>query len=181
MKESLAGKWSLCIIESLRRRRIINQSESVFGSYSLRRMEEKDLDSVLLIENVSFPHPWRRTTFIGELSNLPFSEPFVIVFGSEDDVAGYIILWKIREEIQISNFAVHPEHRRAGLGEAVLRHMLKRCESRGAEEIFLEVRPSNRAAIKLYEKLGFQILGVRKNYYRSPVEDALIMGKSLVQ
>ena len=151
------------------------------GSYSLRWMEEKDLDSVLSIENASFPHPWRRTTFIGELSNLPISEPFVIVFGLEETVAGYIILWHIREEVQISNFAIHPEHRRAGLGEAVLRHMLKRYESRGAQEIFLEVRPSNRAAIRLYEKLGFQKLGVRKNYYLSPVEDALIMGKSFVQ
>jgi ribosomal-protein-alanine N-acetyltransferase len=142
-------------------------------------MVEDDLDSVLEIEHLSFPQPWRRTTFIGELDNYPMSIPFVIIHRTNDRLMGYIILWFLQEEVQISNFALHPDFRRMGVGEAVLRDVLEKIKKEGATAIFLEVRPSNRVARSLYEKLGFQILGVRKNYYQSPIEDALIMGKKL--
>ena len=145
----------------------------------MRRMVEDDLDSVQEIEHLSFPHPWRLTTFIGELDNYPISIPFVIIHRPNDRLMGYIILWFLREEVQISNFVLHPDFRRMGVGEVVLRDILDKIRREGAVGIFLEVRPSNRAARSLYEKLGFQILGVRKNYYLSPIEDALIMGKSL--
>jgi len=145
----------------------------------LRRMVEDDLDSVLEIEHLSFPHPWRRTTFIGELDNYPISIPFGIIHRPNDRLIGYIILWFIQEEVQISNFALHPDFRKRGVGEAVLLDILDKITKQGAEEIYLEVRSSNHGARSLYEKLGFQILGVRKNYYQSPVEDALIMGKNL--
>ena len=145
----------------------------------MRRMVEDDLDSVLEIEHLSFPHPWRLSTFIGELDNYPISIPFAIIHRQNDLLMGYIILWFLQEEVQISNFALHPDFRRMGVGEAVLRDVLDKIKKEGAKEIFLEVRPSNCVARSLYEKLGFQILGVRKNYYLSPVEDALIMGKNL--
>jgi len=145
----------------------------------LRRMKEDDLDSVLEIEHLSFPHPWRLSTFIGELDNYPISIPFVILHRPNERLMGYIILWFIHEEVQISNFALHPDFRRLGIGEAVLHEILDKVVKEGAREIFLEVRPSNHIARSLYEKLGFQILGIRKNYYLSPVEDALIMGKNL--
>lgn len=144
-------------------------------------MEEKDLDLVLEIEKLSFSNPWRLTTFIGEIGNYPISIPFVIVHRPKKRVIGYIILWFIQEEVQLSNFAIHPDHRRRGLGETVLRHVLDKIKAQGAREIFLEVRPSNTAAIRLYDKLGFQILGVRRNYYHFPAEDALIMGKNFGQ
>ncbi len=142
-------------------------------------MREDDLASVLEIEHLSFPNPWRFSTFIGELGNYPFSIPFVILHSPNERLMGYIILWFIQEEVQISNFALHPDFRRKGVGEAVLRDILHKITKEGAAEIFLEVRPSNRVARSLYEKLGFQILGMRKNYYQSPVEDALIMAKKL--
>ena len=145
----------------------------------MRRMREDDLTSIMEIEQLSFPHPWRLSTFIGEIGNYPISIPFVIIHSPNERLMGYIILWFIQEEVQISNFALHPDFRRKGVGEAVLRDILDKVKKQGAAEIFLEVRPSNLAACSLYEKLGFQILGVRKNYYQSPVEDALIMGKNL--
>ena len=145
----------------------------------MRRMREDDLTSIMEIEHLSFPHPWRLSTFIGEIGNYPISIPFVIIHSPNERLMGYIILWFIQEEVQISNFALHPDFRRKGVGEAVLRDILDKVKKQGAAEIFLEVRPSNLAACSLYEKLGFQILGVRKNYYQSPVEDALIMGKNL--
>jgi len=142
-------------------------------------MEEKDLDAVLEIENLSFPNPWSRMTFLGEIVNPPITIPSVIVRTPEDRVVGYILLWHIREEVQISNFAVHPDFRKKGLGEAVLLYVLDKIKRHGATRIFLEVRPSNRAARSLYEKLGFRYLGSRKKYYRSPDEDALIMSLEL--
>ncbi len=142
-------------------------------------MREDDLASVLEIEHLSFPNPWRFSTFIGELGNYPFSIPFVILHSPNERLMGYIILWFMQKEVQISNFALHPDFRRKGVGEAVLRDILDKVTKEGASEIFLEVRPSNRPARSLYEKLGFQILGKKKNYYQTPVEDALIMGKNL--
>jgi ribosomal-protein-alanine N-acetyltransferase len=144
-------------------------------------MEEKDLVYVLEIENFSFSNPWRLSTFVGEINNYPISIPYVVVFRPDERVIGYIILWFIQEKVQISNFAIHPEFRRLGVGEAVLRYILAKIKREGARKVFLEVRPSNRAALSLYERMGFQILGVRKGYYRSPVEDALIMGRSIDQ
>lgn len=142
-------------------------------------MREDDLASVMEIEHLSFPYPWRRSTFIGELDNYPFSIPFVIIHCPNERLMGYIILWFMQKEVQISNFALHPDFRGKGVGEAVLRDILDKIMKEGATEIFLEVRPSNHVAQSLYEKLGFQILGKRKNYYQSPVEDALIMSKKL--
>jgi ribosomal-protein-alanine N-acetyltransferase len=142
-------------------------------------LTEDDLSSVLEIENLSFPHPWRQSTFIGELNNYPITIPLAIIHRPDDFLIGYVILWFIQDEVQISNFAIHPHFRRKGVGEYVLREILDKSRREGAAEIFLEVRPSNTAARTLYEKLGFQILGVRKGYYQSPKEDALLMRKSL--
>lgn len=143
-------------------------------------MEERDLNSVLKIERLSFPNPWRLTTFIGELYNYPISVAYVIDHILNKNVVGYIILWFLQEQVQISNFAIHPDYRKAGLGQTVLNHVLNKVKHQGAREIFLEVRPSNQAAIALYKKLGFEVLGREENYYRSPEEDALIMGKNFV-
>lgn len=142
-------------------------------------MEEKDIPSILEIENVSFKNPWRASTFSGEIVNTGVSYPYVIVHRVFERVIGYIIYWKIQEEVQISNFAIHPDFRRKGIGEAVMRSVIKTIQRDGGEYVFLEVRPSNQAARSLYKKLGFDVLGTRKDYYQTPVEDALIMGRPL--
>jgi len=134
---------------------------------------------VLSIEKRSFANPWSMSAFLGEIANRGISYPYVIVSESGDKIIGYIIYWKLEEEVQISNFAIHPDYRRCGLGKKVLRDVLEELRKSGALYVFLEVRPSNFPARFLYEKMGFEVFGVRKNYYRSPDEDALIMGKSL--
>jgi ribosomal-protein-alanine N-acetyltransferase len=142
-------------------------------------MEEDDIPSILEIENVSFANPWRDSTFSGEIANTSVSFPYVIVHSIFERTIGYIIYWKIQEEVQISNFAIHPDFRRKGIGEAVMRRIIQVIRRDGGEYIFLEVRPSNLAARALYKKLGFKVLGSRKDYYQTPLEDALIMGKPL--
>ena len=142
-------------------------------------MEEEDIPFILEIENVSFQNPWRASTFSGEIANKGVSFPYVIVHRTFERIIGYIIYWKIQEEVQISNFAVHPDFRKKGIGEAVMRSVIRAIQRDGGVYVFLEVRPSNLAARNLYKKLGFKVLGTRKDYYQTPLEDALIMGRPL--
>lgn len=147
----------------------------------MRRMEEEDISSVIEIEKLSYPNPWRDMTFRGEIYNQPVSFPFVIVHKYQKKIIGHIIFWCIKERAQINNIAIHPDFRRMGVAEAVMRKVLDQIKKAGAELVTLEVRPSNVAARSLYEKLGFEVLWVRQNYYSNPREDALIMGKFLSQ
>jgi ribosomal-protein-alanine N-acetyltransferase len=142
-------------------------------------MVEEDIPSILEIENVSFQNPWRASTFSGEIVNKGISYPYVIVHRIFERVIGYIIYWKIQEEVQISNFAIHPDFRGKGIGEAVMRAVIKTIQRDGGVYVFLEVRPSNLSARTLYKKLGFIVLGTRRDYYQTPLEDALIMGRPL--
>jgi ribosomal-protein-alanine N-acetyltransferase len=105
----------------------------------------------------------------------------VVVRKPGDEVIGYIIFWHIREDVQVNNVAVHPDFRGKGIGEALMRHVIDKVRKSGATFMTLEVRASNAAAVTLYKKLGFEILGTRKNYYTNPDEDACLMGLVLDQ
>jgi [ribosomal protein S18]-alanine N-acetyltransferase len=139
-------------------------------------MKDADLPVVYEIEALSFSNPWSDATFRGEIQNKGISFPMVIVRHADGRVAGYIIYWHIRDEVQINNVAVHPDFRGKGIGEAAMRLVLKEIREKGAVFATLEVRVSNTAATRLYEKLGFKVLGTRKGYYTNPVEDAYVMG-----
>ena len=147
----------------------------------MKRMEEEDLPEVLQIEKLCYPNPWREMTFRGEIYNQPISFPFVFVHKHQRRIIGYIIFWCIKERAQINNIAVHPDFRRMGIAEAVMRQVLDHIRKAGAELVTLEVRPSNIAARSLYKKLDFEVIGIRENYYNNPPENALIMGKFLSQ
>ena len=151
------------------------------GRFFIRRMKEEDLPVVRTIEDLSFPNPWSDTTFRGEIQNTSISFPLVVVRKPGDEVVGYIIFWHIREDVQVNNVAVHPDFRGKGIGEALMRHVIDKVRKSGATFMTLEVRASNAAAVTLYKKLGFEILGTRKNYYTNPDEDACLMGLVLDQ
>ncbi len=152
---------------------VINEKSK--EKFIIRRMEERDLPEVLAIERVSFPNPWHESTFRGEIQNKSISFPWVMVREPGDQVVGYIIFWKVGEEVQVNNIAIHPDFRRRGLGESLLREVISWVKKEGAQFITLEVRPSNLAARALYQKLGFRTIGLRRFYYSNPVEDALVM------
>jgi ribosomal-protein-alanine N-acetyltransferase len=139
-------------------------------------MRDSDLPVVGEIEALSFSNPWSDATFRGEIQNKGISFPMVIVRRADERVAGYVIYWHVRDEVQINNVAVHPDFRRKGICEAALKLVLKEIREKGAVFVSLEVRASNAAAIRLYEKLAFKVLGTRKGYYTNPVEDARVMG-----
>jgi ribosomal-protein-alanine N-acetyltransferase len=138
-----------------------------------------DLDEVMSIERLSFSNPWHETTFQGEIQNEGISFPMVVVDRILKRIAGYVLVWKSHDDVQINNIAVHPDFRRSGIGEAMLRDVLGWARSAGAVFVSLEVRVSNASARALYEKQGFRLLAVRKSYYTKPDEDALVLGLDL--
>ncbi len=149
--------------------------------YFIRRMQEGDLAAVRAIEAMSFSNPWSETTFRGEIQNTSVSFPLVIIRKPGDEVIAYIIFWQIRDDVQVNNIAVRPDCRGLGLGEALMRFAIDKVRKAGAVFMTLEVRPSNKTAVALYQKLGFEVLGARKDYYTKPDEDACVMGLVLNQ
>ncbi|HSQ79278.1 MAG TPA: ribosomal protein S18-alanine N-acetyltransferase [Candidatus Bathyarchaeia archaeon] len=143
--------------------------------FFIRRMKAEDLPAVREIESRSFSNPWSDNTFRGEIQNTSVSFPMVVVRRPGEEVVGYVIFWLIREDAQVNNIAVHPDCRGLGLGEAMMRYAIAVSRDGGATRITLEVRQSNAPALTLYRKLGFEILGTRKNYYTKPDEDAYVM------
>lgn len=138
----------------------------------IRHMQEKDMDQVYAIECNSFSRPWSRDSFLQSLRN---PSNLYLVVEEEGRILGYCGLWGIVGEGEITNVAVDSEYRHRGVGEAMLRELLRQAGETGIETFTLEVRISNISAIHLYHKLGFQDTAIRKNYYDAPVEDALIM------
>jgi len=142
----------------------------------IRKMQEDDLDVILEIESTCFPFAWSRDVFIAELDK-SYGCSFSAFF--QGNLAGYALGWKIATEIHIANLAVHPEYRNNGLGTALIMRLIKEdSELQGA---FLEVRQSNIDAIKLYEKLGFERIGIHEKYYFTENEDAILMRKDLTK
>jgi len=136
-------------------------------------MGEADLDEVLAIERVSFVTPWTRAAFCYEIEQNKVARCTVMRAGER--VVGYVCLWEIGHEIHITNLAVHPEWRRRGVGKRLLALTMAEGGGRGVTLAFLEVRPSNTHALRLYESLGFQVIGRRSGYYFDTGEDALVM------
>ena len=131
-----------------------------------------DVPDVLSIERVSFTTPWSATLFMNEIYK-PLS--IAMVARSGEDIVGYICADQVLDEGHILNVTVHPECRRRGMAAHMLAHVTGLLARRACKSIFLEVRISNRAALGMYEKSGFSMISVRKRYYTSPEEDAVIM------
>jgi len=165
------------IPESVERR--AGGPERVGGSavVELRPMEPGDVPRVGSVERRAFSRPWKEETFRGLLGR-EGTELWVAEAG-EAGVVGYSVLWVVRDEAELGNLAVAEGHRRRGIGAILLDHAVERARALGAANLFLEVRAGNRAATTLYESRGFRVVAVRREYYDSPTEDALVMLKSL--
>ncbi|HKG56063.1 MAG TPA: ribosomal protein S18-alanine N-acetyltransferase [Candidatus Limnocylindrales bacterium] len=132
-----------------------------------------DLPAVHAIEQASFTTPWPPHAYRSELETNRLAT--YIVARLDDDVVGYAGMWLMLDEAHITTFAVHPGWRRRRIGERLLLTLLDVAVSRRAREATLEVRLSNLAARRLYEKYGFRPVGLRPRYYSDDNEDALIM------
>ena len=135
---------------------------------------EPDLTGVLEVESESFNNPWTREMYAWELQNQEVCHIYV-VRTPDCEVAGFCAFWLVFDEMHINNVAMRPAFRGRGLGTALMHHVLAEGARLGALRATLEVRASNVAARRLYERLGFRLLGSRRNYYSNPVEDAVIL------
>ena len=137
-----------------------------------RRMTQDDADAVADLELKCFAMPWSRADFFREVKN----ELAEYVVGELDKkIVAYAGAWVSFDQAEVMHVAVTPELRGQGVGTILFGELIKAVKERGAKSITLEVRPSNTAAIKLYENFGLRSVGRRKNYYRDNDEDALIM------
>lgn len=133
-----------------------------------------ELDGVIAIEEASFNNPTTRDWYERELERPEVC--FIYVLHTADvRVAAFCAFWRVADQAHINNLAVRPELRGRGLGTQMLEAIVSEAQRLGAESLTLEVRASNVAAQRLYERAGFHQAGVRKSYYTNPVEDALIL------
>lgn len=138
----------------------------------IRRMRTEDVDAVAQLEQAIFAQPWSRRGFLDAIQ----MEQTVFLVAEEDgEIRGYIGMYVSIDEGEITNVAVDAGQRCRGIGETMLRHMLQEAKKRAIARIVLEVRVSNESAIRLYERNGFRMLGIRKGFYELPREDAYIM------
>ena len=135
-------------------------------------LRPEEIPDVLAIERDSFSTPWSEILFMNEIHK-PQSLPKAA--RCRGKLVGYICANYVLDEGHILNVTVHPEYRRQGVAEALVRHVTALLAERGCRVIFLEVRTSNNAAKAMYERAGFSVIGARKNYYTHPAEDALAM------
>lgn len=138
----------------------------------VREMMQQDLEEVSLLETAIFTMPWSKAGFEASLS---MENSIFLVAEEEGRILGYCGMVLSIEEGEITNVAVAPDARCRGIGDALLREMIRRGKEQGCEKIVLEVRVSNETAIRLYQKHQFVSVGVRKGFYEKPKEDAYIM------
>jgi ribosomal-protein-alanine N-acetyltransferase len=145
-----------------------------------RRLKLRDLSAIEEIERASYPTPWSRSMFAGELA-----KPSSICLGAVDaetgTLAGYLIISRYVDAWHVMNLAVADDYRRRGIATRMMERLFELTAGDGRRGYTLEVRISNDAAIKLYESLGFRARGIRRGYYTDNREDALIMWKDPVR
>lgn len=137
-------------------------------------MNESHVAQVAALEKLCFSDPWSETSIASELEN-PLS--LWLIAEENGAVCGYVGSQTVLDETDMMNIAVRPDCRRKGIAAALIAELVSRLKARGSRILRLEVRESNLPAIALYKAMGFTQLGLRKNYYRNPKENALILGK----
>lgn len=142
------------------------------GPVVLRRLREDDIPQVLAIEEASFSTPWRDSTFRGLMRRMD-SDLFAAERGGR--LLGYAVAWTVVDQSELGTVAVAPDARGAGIGGMLVDAVVERVRTRGARELFLEVRETNLEAQTLYRARGFAEVGRRRAYYQKPTEDALVM------
>lgn len=151
---------------------------TVTSGLRIRPVAEGDLEEIGRIEKTSFADAWSVSDF---RSVMNISQAIFLVAADETSgrLAGYVVMLAVLDESEVLNIAVDPPRRGASVGARLLDAALAEAESRGSRATFLEVRESNAAARRLYESRGFVEISRRPRYYRSPVEDALVLRRAM--
>ena len=141
---------------------------------TITEMKACHVSDVASLEAICFSDPWSEKSVASELDN-PLS--LWLVAEEEGAVVGYVGSQTVLDETDMMNVAVHPDHRRKGIAAALIEALIPALKARGSRCLTLEVRESNAPAVALYASLGFERIGLRKNYYRNPRENAIILRK----
>ena len=144
------------------------------GPWFIEPLAHDDIDDVLALEEASFTNPWTRAMYEAELENGDVSFCFLARDANRTPV-GFCSFWLVVDELHINNLAVLPDLRRQGIATMLLDFVITKGVGLGARRATLEVRRSNDPARWLYERKGFTVSGVRRDYYSKPVEDALVL------
>ena len=147
------------------------------GDVRIVPMAFAHLEQAVEIERLSFSDPWTRGMFRSELELGDLSFARAAVEG--DHLVGYLLAILIPEEAHLGNIAVHPDARRRGIAQMLLDDLLSAAAREGVKRVTLEVRETNQIARKFYYNNDFIDVAIRKNYYRNPMEDAIVMLRSL--
>ena len=147
------------------------------GAVKVRPMLDQDLVDIMAIETEAYRFPWTLGIFRDCLRVGYFAQ----VLEQDEVILGYAVMSEAVNEAHILNICVRPDMQGQGLGQVLIEHLISAAKRMGAEVILLEVRPSNRAAVKLYQRLGFCEVGTRKAYYPDDNgrEDAIILARQL--
>lgn len=140
--------------------------------FNIRLMKEEDLTAVMQIEQEVYSDPWCEEMFYKEME---IEGSYILEGTKSSEIIGYYCGIKVLDEYSLLNIAVAKDYQGQGYGAMLLDDMIARCRANGVRRCFLEVRKSNKKGINLYSMYGFEITGTRKEYYRNPVEDALLM------
>jgi [ribosomal protein S18]-alanine N-acetyltransferase len=161
---------------------VVEISQDTFGvQYEISQMLEADLRAVVELEESTGLSRWGFDAYRIELFNNPMSIMLVArsmaPIGSDRRVLGFVASRVTIDELHINNIAAHPDFRRLRIGASLMGSAIERSRSFGASRCVLEVRAGNAIAQALYVKLGFRVIGRRRDYYTNPIEDALVMQK----
>lgn len=143
----------------------------------IKPMSNADISQIVALEQLCFSDPWSSMAFHSELHN-PLSL-WLVALDDDQCLMGYIGSQTVLDESDIMNVAVSPQYRKQGVATALIDSLCNALKDKSVKKLSLEVRKSNVSAISLYQKLGFIQVGLRKNYYRNPKEDALILQKEI--
>ncbi len=145
--------------------------------YQLRLMTDADLDEIMLIEKIAYPHPWS----LGNFQDCLKSGYYACVLEELGNIIGYALMSSGAGEAHVLNICLQPDLQGKGLGRGLLHALEAEARNRRVDMMLLEVRASNTKAISLYESMGFNELGVRKDYYptHDGYEDAWVMARQL--
>lgn len=135
-------------------------------------MEIDDLEQVMPIENENFSKPWTET---GYFTYLIRNDAMFLVAEIKGQIVGYCGVLLVIDEGDITNVSVAKSMQGKGIGKKLIEELILKTKKEGVTTLHLEVRPSNEVAIALYKRAGFEEVGLRKNYYEDPTEDALLM------
>ena len=151
----------------------------MFDIIDIVLLNEDYIYDLVELEKECFSDPWSEAMFMGDL--LSEYTYYYGTFNEDGKLIGYIGMWMTVDGGEITNVAVHPEYRRKGIAFSLVENIVKICKVNNLEYINLEVRESNCKAISLYTKFGFEQVGLRKNYYKYPTENAILMTKTLCE